>query len=380
MNPAAPLWSVGFRPFFILTLLSGLILPSTWVLMLTGTLANAGVAWHAHEMFFGFGWALLAGFLLTASKNWLAIRGYHGTALIYLTGAWLLERLTINGGQAWPWWLQVIGLYTFIVSIIGMLLYSLMRYRDQDSFKDNYYFMLALPLFVIAKYALLTPALWLHGTSMCIALFRLTILIMLERTQTPFMQAAFKVNILRNPMLDHSIKLLALLLCAESLLPTTLAGALNGLLAALLLARFVYWHPQKAFTRIDIAVMYIGYVAITLQLALNAWSPWQPMQWIGSVSTHLFTVGALAMLAPAMITRISKGHTGRKVLFDAMDKAVLWLVISAALVRLVLPQIMPTWYLPSLAVVAILWACAYSLLLTRYLPILTQARLDGRTH
>jgi uncharacterized protein involved in response to NO len=29
-------------------------------------------------MFFGFGWAVLGGFLLTASKNWVKIRGYHG--------------------------------------------------------------------------------------------------------------------------------------------------------------------------------------------------------------------------------------------------------------------------------------------------------------
>jgi uncharacterized protein involved in response to NO len=36
------------------------------------------VQWHAHEMFFGFGWAVLGGFLLTSTKNWVNIRGYHG--------------------------------------------------------------------------------------------------------------------------------------------------------------------------------------------------------------------------------------------------------------------------------------------------------------
>ena len=49
--------------------------------------------WHAHEMFFGFGWAVLGGFLLTSTKNWLhprlSRRGTDGAVV----AAWLLERL-----------------------------------------------------------------------------------------------------------------------------------------------------------------------------------------------------------------------------------------------------------------------------------------------
>ena len=60
-----------------------------WALIFSGGLAPpAGrfspVQWHAHEMFFGFGWAVLGGFLLTATKNWVQVRGYHGTALVGL--------------------------------------------------------------------------------------------------------------------------------------------------------------------------------------------------------------------------------------------------------------------------------------------------------
>jgi uncharacterized protein involved in response to NO len=78
-----PLWLVGFRPFFALACLSGVTcrclgadvrrrqLPAP-------TAAFTAIQWHAHEMFFGFGWAMLGGFLLTATKNWVKIRGYHG--------------------------------------------------------------------------------------------------------------------------------------------------------------------------------------------------------------------------------------------------------------------------------------------------------------
>ena len=34
--------------------------------------------------------------------------------------------------------------------------------------------------------------------------------------------------------------------------------------------------------------------------------------WVGSVSVHLFTLGAMGLIVPAMIVRISRGHTGRK--------------------------------------------------------------------
>ena len=95
--PGSALWLAGFRPFFGLAMLAGLSLPVLWVLLYTGLLAPPAnrypmLQWHAHEMFFGFGWAVLGGFLLTSSKNWVKVRGYHGGPLMFLAAAWLFER------------------------------------------------------------------------------------------------------------------------------------------------------------------------------------------------------------------------------------------------------------------------------------------------
>ena len=93
-----PLWLAGFRPFFALACLAGASLPLAWVLMLSGvlpmpsSLARPALQWHSHEMFFGFGWAMLGGFLLTSTKNWVGIRGYHGGTLMFLAAAWLFDR------------------------------------------------------------------------------------------------------------------------------------------------------------------------------------------------------------------------------------------------------------------------------------------------
>lgn len=76
-----------------------------------------------------------------------------------------------------------------------------------------------LPGFLMAKYMMLEGADFMAGYGMAIGLFRLAFLIMLERTLTGFMKAAFQIQILRHPKLDMPIKLLSLLLVFEFALP-----------------------------------------------------------------------------------------------------------------------------------------------------------------
>ena len=83
--------------------------------------------WHAHEMFFGFGWAILGGFLLTSTKNWVNIRGYHGPALMVLAAAWIVERLAMGFGGNWPLPLAMLANNAFLGTIAAMLLWTIAR-------------------------------------------------------------------------------------------------------------------------------------------------------------------------------------------------------------------------------------------------------------
>ncbi|MDZ4201574.1 MAG: NnrS family protein [Gallionella sp.] len=375
-----PLWQVGFRPFFALACLSGLSLPLLWAAIYSGRISfPAGdfqaVQWHAHEMFFGFGWAVLGGFLLTATKNWVNIRGYHGGALMFLVAAWLFERCGMWFGGEWPPLLFRLSNNLFLLSIVAMLLWTLIRYRKQDAFKDNYLFLLILPLFLLSKNLMLSTEYMLIGWSMALGLFRMAFLVMLERTQTPFMQGAFQVAILRNPVLDNSIKLLGLLLVFESLMPAALSGWLALLLAALLAGRFVFWKPHLAFQRLDIGIMYLGYLAIVIQLVIYFANQIAPLHWVGSLSMHLFTFGAMGLIIPAMLMRISKGHTGRKVVFDRIDRFVLHVMLLGLLVRVVLPQLYPDSYVQWIYLAAACWLLCFGVLAWRYIPILLKPRL-----
>ncbi|MCG2578158.1 NnrS family protein [Dechloromonas sp. XY25] len=380
-----PLWLVGFRPFFILACLAGMILPVAWALIFSGSLPApaapfTSVQWHAHEMFFGFGWAVLGGFLLTSTKNWVNIRGYHGPALMLLAGAWIVERLAMSFGGGLPLPLAMLANNAFLGSIALMLLWTLIRYRSQDSYRDNAFFMVMLPAFLFAKYLMLYGNDFTAGYGMAIALFRLAFLVMLERTLTGFMKAAFQTQILRQPKLDMPIKLLGLLLVFEFALPRPLTAALSLALAVLLLIRFAFWKPQLAFKRIDIGIMYVGYLAIVGQLLIEALGHVINFVWIGSVSVHLFTFGAMGSVIPAMIMRISKGHTGRKVVFDGLDRAVLYIMLIALAVRVVVPQFVPGAYLACIHAAATCWLLSFGIIAWRYIPMLMQPRIDGKEH
>lgn len=173
-NTGHPLWLAGFRPFFALACLAGASLPLTWVLMLSGTLpaptnlALPAVQWHAHEMFYGFGWAMLGGFLLTSTKNWVGIRGYHGGTLVFLTAAWLFDRAGMAFGGTWPPLLFRLSNTLFLAAIVALLMWTLIRHRAKDSYRDNVYFLIALPLFVPAKFLFVEH--FTAGWSMTLAL------------------------------------------------------------------------------------------------------------------------------------------------------------------------------------------------------------------
>jgi uncharacterized protein involved in response to NO len=72
----------AFRPMFLATGIRAIVAIAVWLAMFLGYLRLPTrfdpLAWHIHEMLFGFVMAAVAGFLLTAIPNWtgrLPVRG-----------------------------------------------------------------------------------------------------------------------------------------------------------------------------------------------------------------------------------------------------------------------------------------------------------------
>ena len=380
-----PFWSVGFRPFFTLAMLAGMALPVLWALIYAGAIPAArhtfsSVQWHAHEMFFGFGWAVLGGFLLTATRNWVQVRGYHGHALMFLAAAWLFERAGMWFEGSWPPLLFYVSNNLFLGSIVAALLWTLIHNRKTDFYRDNFFFLLILPAFLLAKSLMLSADYFQAGASMALGLFRVAFLVMLERTLSAFMKGAFQVEILRNHRLNMAIKLLALLLVFASLLPAQVSGIIALLLAVLLGIRLIYWKPQLAMRRLDIGIMHLGYLAIVAQLLIEFFRLATSYAPAFSVSIHVFTFGVMGLIIPAMLIRISIGHTGRKVIFDAIDKLALYVMTLAFVLRIVAPRLDPSGYVLWISLAASCWFVCFAMLGWRLIPLLMQPRVDGREH
>jgi len=86
----------GFRPFFLLGPCWAIGALLIWIWSLAGGPAQIGqldaLAWHRHEMLFGFIGAIVAGFILTAIPNWTGRLPVAGMPLAALVVWWMLGR------------------------------------------------------------------------------------------------------------------------------------------------------------------------------------------------------------------------------------------------------------------------------------------------
>ena len=82
------LLSFGFRPFFLLAGLFAVLAIGLWLPEYEGEItlrtAFSPLAWHAHEMLYGYLAAAATGFLLTAIPNWTGRLPFRGPPLAWL--------------------------------------------------------------------------------------------------------------------------------------------------------------------------------------------------------------------------------------------------------------------------------------------------------
>jgi uncharacterized protein involved in response to NO len=75
-----------------------------------------------------------------------------------------------------------------------------------------------------------------------------------------------------------------------------------------------------------------------------------------------------------MMTRVSLGHTGRSIQKPPRLVALsLLLLLAAAVVRVLLPPLLPAFYTDWIGLSQLLWIGAFTGFVIAYLPILTRA-------
>jgi uncharacterized protein involved in response to NO len=91
-----PMFALGFRPFYLLAAIFALTAIPVWFV----SFGAPGIAWHSHEMIFGFASAVVAGFLFTAVRNWTGRPTPVGGPLAAIVALWLLGRTLMVTGPA----------------------------------------------------------------------------------------------------------------------------------------------------------------------------------------------------------------------------------------------------------------------------------------
>ncbi|MDP3271729.1 NnrS family protein, partial [Limnobacter sp.] len=181
----------------------------------------------------------------------------------------------------------------------------------------------------------------------------------------------------RHPLLEKvALGSVLLLLLADVV---QLAGwwlaALAGICAVAHLARWSLWRPWKTGRAPLVWVLHVAYLWIPVHLVLRALAA---AEWLTpSLATHALTVGAIGGLIIGMMTRTARGHTGRPLRADSCDVACYVLILLAAIVRVFVPLIAPSWIIHATLVSAALWSAGFALYTVRYWPVLTKPRIDG---
>lgn len=385
--PAFALWQLGFRPFYLLGALFAVLSVVSWALQFSGTIAApmlAGPMWHGYEMIFGYALAIIAGFLLTAVRNWTNRPTPVGGALAIIVALWVLARVLAYG--PWPTAAALSNAaFAFAVAIgIGI---PIVRARNTR----NYFFVGLLVLFgvlALVVHAALDGRFAIDpraGLRVGLDVVLFIMVVMAGRVVPMFTNNGIPgVNARRNPLVERlSLASIILLFVVDALdvhgvtWAAPLAGIVAFVAAVVHAVRLSLWQPWRTFSAPLVWVLHVAYAWIVVHLLLR--SGMAAGGAIGhSVAAHALTVGAIGGLTLGMMTRTARGHTARPLRADGFEATMYVLVFVAAIARVFGPLASPEYLLGWVQASAVLWAAAFGLYLVRYWPVLTRPRLDGK--
>ncbi|MGE6784055.1 NnrS family protein [Ensifer adhaerens] len=380
------LFSYGFRPFFLAAALWAIAAMALWIAALTLGLNLAGdygaSHWHAHEMLFGFSSAVLAGFLLTAIPNWTGRLPVSGRPLAALFALWVIGRIALLSSG-------IIGL-PVAAGLEALFLPALLLICAREvivgrKWKD---------LKVIGGLIILSAAnIWFHlavldgldvdaAARLAIGAYTMLIMIVGGRIVPSFTRNWLnKVGRTDFPVPYNRFDTAAILIGVAALAawifaPIHIVTAAIGLIAcAFHTVRLLRWRGSTTWPETLLFVLHAAYAFVPLGfLAISAGA----IELLSDYPVmHVLTVGVIAFMMLAVMTRATRGHTGRPLVGSALTSASYVAIAGAALVR-PLAEVLPAHYHHLIALSGVLWIAAFALFTLEYGPMLVRERRSPR--
>jgi len=380
-----PLFNLGFRAFFALAGFAALTLIVLWSAMIEGDLAHENYFsqnyWHAHEMLLGYSVAVIAGFLLTAVKNWTGKPTLTGDQLAGLCLLWLYGRIVPFYEGLLP--NELIALIDF--AFLPVLAYQIIKPILQVGQYRNLVFVALLLVLALGNGLVHAEILgfqentaWL-GIELVVATIIVMILVIAGRVFPFFTERGLPGTLtIKNPLFDTLSIVSAVLVFVLEL--ADISGTILALAALFAVAanaaRLSGWYVQKIWYVPLLWVLYVGYGWIILGFGLTIFSAYELIA--ASLALHAFTIGGIGVLTLGMMARVSLGHTGRALRVSNAMAISFVFINMAALCRVLLPVVLPGWYNLLVYVSTFAWLAAFSLFVFVYSPILTSVRADGQ--
>ncbi|MBS0365337.1 MAG: NnrS family protein [Proteobacteria bacterium] len=382
-----PFWSVGFRPFFLLAGLWAPLALGLWIsLFVTGAKLPSRfdpLTWHIHEMLFGFVLAAAAGFMLTAIATWTGRRPVHGATLKSLVVIWLLGRIACLVSARLPLWLAATVDLAFPVTLCAVAAREIIAARNWRNV------MMPVP-FAVMGIADLLMHLDVTGRAPAVGLgwrLALAAVVALLSAVGGRIVPAFSRNWLVGrgatvPPVEPKVLSRAALatlhagLVAWAFFPAAPAVAVTLVIAAILnLWRLAGWRGWLTRSEPLLFVLHLGYAWVVLGAGLLGLSMLTAAAPI-SAAIHALTAGAIGTMVLAVMTRVTRGHTGRPLQADRGTTAIYALITLAGLIR-VGAALGGAYSVVLMEAAATLWILAFLLFVVAYGPMLVRPRIDA---
>lgn len=390
-HPAKPptgagwtLLALGFRPFFLMASIAAVGLMLAWLAAWHGVLVLPAyydpIAWHAHEMLFGYTVGVIAGFLLTAVRNWTGIATWQGPKLGLLALIWLAGRLL-------PWLPGTSPMIAALVDLmfLPLLAISLFGPLWKGRSRVNRVFV---PLLFSMALANLLSHLQLHGLldgagdarRIMLDLILLLIVLVGGRVLPFFTRSVIPgFQPLTRRWVEYATFAILLLLTAMDAVTSSPAAVVTALwltFAVIQAVRLAGWSTRRVWRMPVLWVLHTGYAWLVIGALLQglAGAGWFP----ATAALHALGVGVVGIFTLGMMARVTRGHTGRPIVVGKAMAVGFVMLNVAAVIRVFGPAWLPAAHSLWVDLSAGLWLAVFGLFALRYAPRLLQPRIDGK--
>lgn len=383
-KPRMAFFEFAFRPLFLLASLFSIFGLLVWNGILTGNLAlnlyGGSLWWHMHEMLFGFVAAIIVGFLLTAVQNWTGVRGLNGKGLLLLVAIWLIARILFFFPDSLPHSLIAIVDIAFLPLAATALAYPIVKVKLWRNLMFIPILLIMASTNAMMHYSLASqnPQLMSTASSAMILLVTLVMCIMGGRVFPMFTANGTKtqrvnaIGWLEKLVLGST--LLAVLTTFNFIqLPSIFITVIFFVASAANAIRVFRWKIWVTFKTPLVWSLHVSYWCIAIGLFMYGLSE-ITVSVTHSQAIHALTVGAMASMILAMISRVSLGHTGRRIVVGKVMTMAFMAIILAFIIR-VFGSYWISNYSQVISMAIGFWVIGYGCFVALYFPILTKARV-----